>query len=149
MQAFAREQTCKLHIHMCNPTTVFLKMNAMCTETNLKMKQHLCSVIQRNSLYAESSFILQIYFFFLFLDTIVKSYGSSCDSQRETGRQEDKHKSKQEASLVFNSPMKPSLPQQGLVLYQQGSIASTSMNMSWTIFFTLLPIWRQEELWMP
>lgn len=54
--------------------------------------------------------------------------------------EEDKQKSKQETSLIFNSPMKPNLPQQRIVLCQQGSMAATLMNMFWTISSILLAI---------
>lgn len=54
--------------------------------------------------------------------------------------EEDKQKRKQEASLIFNSPMKPNLPQQGIVLCQQRSMAATLLNMFWTISSILLAI---------
>lgn len=49
------------------------------------------------------------------------------ESERMAGER-DKQKSKQEASLIFNSPMKSNLPQQGIVLSQQGSMAATLMK---------------------
>ncbi len=154
-----RRANTRAHSQKPNSTSIFLKIDLAAqkqTKGWRNILQHDSASLER--LHADSSLMLQMYFQFesnqkdlLFFppDTIIMSCGSTCESQRRRGREEDKQESKQEPCLIFNSPLKPNLPQQGIVLCQQGSIAATSMNMSWTISSTLLAIWRQEEPWAP
>lgn len=143
------------HRHTSNSTSIFLKIYSVAQKQTLCWSDRLRNILRRDStlleqLHEDSSLMLQMhfqfesnqkdlffprrhYYYFMWVNLWVIERG------RMDG-EEDKQKSKQEASLIFNSPMKPNLPQQGIVLCQQGSMAATLMNMFWTISSILLAI---------
>lgn len=141
--------------HTDTSTSVFLKIGLV-TQKQTKGWRIYCSMIQphycRTALCRFQLNVADVHPIwkqpkgFFPPDTIIMSCGSTCESHKKRGGEEDKQEGRQEASLIFNSPMKPNLR---TVLCQQGSIAATSMNMSRTISSTLLAIWRQEEPKVP